>query len=138
MIKANELRFGNFVSNVDGKTMPITTIEKDGVTLFRFYLNQTDKHPDKTAIISDVISFDKIEPIPLTEEWLIKCGFNVVDKDLFAMGIICINRCKGEFDVFIANYDPWFPFAILPQIKYVHQLQNLYWCLVGVELTIKI
>jgi hypothetical protein len=136
MIKANELRFGNFVSNVDGKTMPITTIEKDGVTLFRFYLNQTDKHPDKTAIISDVISFDKIEPIPLTEEWLIKCGFefNHWESKNREQKTVCFNRISIE----LWEDGRFYMVEIDLFITTIHQLQNLYFALTGTELTIKV
>ncbi len=54
------------------------------------------------------------KPIPLTEEWLVK--FEQKDLDLFIL----------EIEV---NWNI--------KIKYVHQLQNLYFALTGEELTIK-
>jgi len=79
--------------------------------------------------------YHEIEPIPLTEEWLIKFGFEnygflflrysienilVVDLEDFTSGI-------NEHDVFwLLNKD----------MLYVHQLQNLYFALTGKELTI--
>ena len=157
MINKNELRFGNFVSDVDGKTMPITTIERDGVTLLRFYLNQTEKHPDKTAIISDVISFDKINSIPLTEEWLIKFGARKLEfwdgyfshdrifdvKTIYRpyfIGDCVIGELDGIF-YFLAEFrDDTKPIGnpISAPISFVHTLQNYYPAFSGKELTIKI
>lgn len=68
-------------------------------------------------------SSDKYEPIPLTEEWLLKFGFNGWDKGNYTM--ILSNGNFFEFGNIIAQ-----------NIKYVHQLQNLYFVLVGEELSI--
>jgi len=74
------------------------------------------------------------EPIPLTEEWLIKFGFSgstidISDKisgciDSIYFNGICIGTASSEY-------------SGLHRIKYVHQLQNLYFALTGEELTIK-
>lgn len=77
------------------------------------------------------------DPIPLTEEWLLKFGFEFhvnancenfyYTKDAF----ICI-RCDEDFE--------WFRYYngdFYSEIEYVHQLQNLYFALTGEELTLK-
>jgi hypothetical protein len=73
-----------------------------------------------------------IEPIPLTEEWLIKFGFKKVyygwEKGSFEV------ESRGDIYLYSINcneYTDGMPF------KYVHQLQNLYFALTGEELTIK-
>lgn len=75
----------------------------------------------------------EVYPIPLTEEWLIKFGYKkneywVEDSRRFNFTI------KGG-----VNLDPYknnFVF-VDTVLKYVHQLQNLFYCLTGNELTIK-
>lgn len=65
-------------------------------------------------------SIEVIEPIPLTEEWLVKLGLenkNEIITD--SLGRYYLLRCQGV------------------QLRYVHQLQNLYFAITGEELTIK-
>lgn len=64
-----------------------------------------------------------IEPIPLTEEWLLKFGFKPFVKDFTKNGIIIHTRKRG----YVLRKS-------VPIIKYVHQLQNLYFALTGEEL----
>jgi len=79
-------------------------------------------------------------PIPLTEEWLVKFGF--VFKGMGISGAVCI-RHSGHW---YKNNNPYFagtkkPFDIFLQygqgvdIGYIHQLQNLYFALTNEELT---
>ena len=77
---------------------------------------------------------DQFNPIPLTEEILLKCGFKKRsdgDYNLFKY---------SEVDIIICNdFSSWQCDGInfsVNRIKYLHQLQNLYWCLVGKELNI--
>lgn len=70
-------------------------------------------------------------PIPLTEEWLIKFGFEG--------NIIAVNDLWIEHDGDVGYYlaDDHSIGVGMDYIKYVHQLQNLYFALTGEELTIK-
>ena len=76
------------------------------------------------------IAIKKGKPIPLTEEWLLKLGFEKIRTfDVFPTffrnkinvndGIVYVCGC-----------------GFLNHIKYVHQLQNLYHALTGEELTL--
>jgi hypothetical protein len=71
-----------------------------------------------------------IEPIPLTEEWLVKFGFERSEESL----------C-WSLDGFLFEYLDNKIFPIFNRreycLKHVHQLQNLYKALTGEELTIK-
>ena len=84
------------------------------------------------------------KPIPLTEEWLIKFGFEkgylnylVLKEEFYCY---CYEKSKGlhievfahdeEDEVIDSEY-------LTPTINYVHQLQNLYHALTGKELEIK-
>jgi hypothetical protein len=80
-----------------------------------------------------VFDFNQIEPIPLTEEWLVKFGFEK-------------NYSYSEYSSFydknnrfrIESYkDGVIWFCDLCEIKSVHQFQNLYFALTEQELKVK-
>jgi hypothetical protein len=70
------------------------------------------------------------KPIPLTEEWLVRFGFEKhKTTDIYptyAKGLINVN----DGLVWVINN------GFLNHIKHVHQLQNLYFALTGRELTL--
>ena len=80
------------------------------------------------------------EPIPLTEEWLVKFGFW---KEQTTTGEIFGIYVKGRIDIeeVTSKGDEW-ELCVSggvrtgAKLKYVHQLQNLYFALTGEELTI--
>ena len=126
MIKANELRIGNFV----------TAIRCDNSQI----IDQVKQLHESYVVTK--FDWGKVEPIPLTEEWLTKLGFKQTEK--IAQKII---RSVGRLGVL--NVEKSKPFEIklsywvdddgilISKIKYVHQLQNLYFALTGEELEIK-
>jgi len=69
------------------------------------------------------------QPIPLTEQWLVKLGFV---KDIYDDWV-----CKGVFGPFINGKFDLDRKGRTTPIKSVHQLQNLYFALTGEELEIK-
>jgi len=64
MIKANELRIGNELFSGT-----VTSINKNSFRVF-----DGCSHWDSEAMHKD---WNKIQPIPLTEEWLLKFGFSL-------------------------------------------------------------
>ena len=115
-MKAKELRIGNYILHEP----TIDDWEEIIVTLHS--LLQIDISPESYC------------GIPLTEEWLIKFGF---EKPAHTW-------CGDKFH--LTNYDRdnslWCVAmnknnAIIANIRYVHQLQNLYFALIGEELTLK-
>jgi len=109
----NELRIGNWISmaswNADPEVKQVTAFDIANIVKFKY----------------------AIEPIPLTEEWLVKFGFE--------------DNLPWEYKQF--RLDDQDRFHVVDQtgygiiiargIKYVHQLQNLYFALTGEELPIK-
>ena len=77
---------------------------------------------------------DSIKPIPLTEEWLVKFGFeNGTTQDLKVITNATITKNgmrEGVWNLYLGHN------AIDVNFKYVHQLQNLYFALTGNELQI--
>lgn len=68
------------------------------------------------------------KPIPLTEEVLLKCGFlNFGNRWMRSELPLDIIMSNGLYMSYVVN-----------EIKYLHQLQNLYWCLCGKELDVNL
>jgi hypothetical protein len=111
MIKANELRIGNWVYN-SGEPYKI------------------DWRND------DYWHTDSLEPIPLTPEILEKCGFNNFGKDLIHSDFAIEKR--KDIAVLWPNEGCTETHNIKVPCKYLHQLQNLFFALTGEELEINI
>jgi len=74
------------------------------------------------------------EPIPLSEEWLLKFGFEMEYSQLtniykYFLVNTPFGYSQGQFNVFTQTG------CFSVEIKYVHQLQNLYFALTNKELT---
>ncbi len=113
-ISARELRIGNIV-NIIGHASGIG-ISAIGISKF-----------ENGKI--------KVEPIPLTEDWILKFGFEKTNRIDFGE----LKPCFAKFSfALMIRHKSFFVDWIggNTEIKYVHQLQNLYWCLCGEELKI--
>jgi hypothetical protein len=95
----------------------------------------------------DIEQFSQFQGIPLTEEWLNKSDLEKIDHvNMWQKGNFAIWYQKGH-DAYGQLCHGYFYFVTLDlaktkvitpfRIKYVHQLQNLYFSLVGEELTLK-
>lgn len=118
-MKANELRIGNWVTEllVNNNSFVDTPIQL---------------HTVGEYVIS-AVNNNKVKPIKLTEEWLIKFGFESNGIAFLKNGyIIWIQENKYVF----ALYEAYSNNELFTEIKYVHQIQNLYFALTGNELEI--
>jgi hypothetical protein len=110
-MEAKELRVGNIVRYAD-------SVYLDG---------------GKVTEVGDIIQYetDYYEQIPLTEEWLLKFGAEKQCDDLFDF-----ENYKFGYFYFKNNelYSVFQSQQLCEPIKYVHQLQNLYFALTGTEL----
>jgi hypothetical protein len=113
MIKANELRIGNWYFEYG---MP-----RQATALFIYKL--------ESIRIRDKIAID-ISPIPLTPEILEKCGFVYDGTAHWVKRISGMNVCHFPD---IETHIDGEPINYLPSL---HQVQNLYFALTGEELTI--
>ncbi len=140
MIDVKELRFGNYVSltepSVETSNMIVGGVMPDEISLW-FPPNVFSG--DKVEISNGITirgwqDGPEINPIPLTKELVLKCGF----EEEFG-GIIYYNRNRGiEFNfsngwcmASIGEYE-------ITSVKYLHQLQNLYFALTGEDLEINL
>ena len=81
---------------------------------------------------------EDLQPIPLTEEWLLKFGFE--NDGSYWRPKDCWHRYvfhQRAFFTNVLNLEPEGGIVPHAQVYYVHQLQNLYFALTGKELTIK-
>jgi hypothetical protein len=154
-MKANELMVGNYIQDYyNTKILVVKTVDS---TLEYLDLSDSKKHSNHIT---------NLKPIPLTEDILLKCGFE--------------KQLAGQFQTADCGYHPTCFYFILDgyndfgrgykqpihkynfclvniskidfklrfqfsgyktegvKIEHLHQLQNLYFCLCGEELTIKL
>ncbi len=131
MIKHTELRCGNKV-HISGKEYPnerlvatVGEIHYFGSTL------ECDFGEGEGEEDCDIDHEDLI-PIPLSEEWLIRAGFEKYsDKEFY------IYTSKENEVRFYKSDSDWNLAYFITETRYVHQLQNLYFWLTGEELTFK-
>lgn len=113
---ARELRIGNYVYNRHGDLHEI------GYNCFNKFAHPTmDGNPSGFA------------PIPLTEEWLTRFGFDKINH--ITEGVLY----KKDWLRISASLNPEWRGAPIKRdaVQYVHQLQNLYFALTGAELELK-
>ena len=118
MIDPNELRLGNLV-RVSDRTLQVVGVGKHHIGL------------------QGLIPIEEIDPIPITPEWLERMG---IYWDIYWQG-----RTDGNWVITEGNEHGNWRIAygkrrndiIMWNLKYVHQLQNLYFALTGEELTIR-
>ncbi len=116
-LQARDLRIGNYVSGM----FEIEKIEG----IYESFAN-TDG--------ANHIPLRNLKPIPITEEWLLKLGFERGENHHF------ITYKRGEIEL-LDNIGQFFRVYYskthLMDIKYIHELQNLFYCITGNELEMK-
>ena len=131
MIRANELMINNWILDHEAESevsiyWQVEEITEDGI---------------KFREGSCWTKSDYIQPIPLTEEWLIKFGFEKY-RNCFLSYQKIYEKSYIHFRIFnkstisfvIKNRSGKDEYKL---IESVHQLQNLYFALTGEQLTIK-
>lgn len=123
-MKASELRIGNLLQDKEGNIYKVTTLDEDH-SAERTIMAWNIKNP---AYGKDD---DSLMPIELTEEWLVKFEFEN-DEITWSNGSIMLS---GDGACWFKHFNTGNKLGI--DVKYVHQLQNLYFALTGTELTVK-
>jgi len=123
-LEAKELRIGNYLQTKTGDLTCVTDIEAvnafDGMYIFWCY----------------GYSESQIEPIELTEDWLLRLGFKKTPTKYYIGELNELHNRLLDLvlctDKNVISYQDY-----LHPILYVHQLQNLYFALTNNELTLK-
>lgn len=130
MIQPNELRIGNWVN--PKFPMIVASVGKDFI------------YADFEGNLGDLWEFNTKDnpaiPIPLTPEILEKAGFvQDIQKELLRLHDSYGSRVEwfykknyGLFFVLDSEYET----EVIKPVQYLHQLQNLYFALTGIELSI--
>lgn len=137
-MKATELRIGNYHNYLVKDPIDVRKQWNEVCQIDAHDLLSLSKEPDV-----------RYQPIPLTEEWLLKFGFTLM-KDttpynyrLHKNKSFCYIRygTYGIIENGIENFEKGFNGLFIGNkfirvIKYVHDLQNLYFALSNEELTL--
>jgi len=113
MIQAKELRIGNYL-DAAGETEIVTEIYED------YFYTKSCKS-----------TWALIKPIPITKEWLIDFGCQYIDDHEYIIkdDLILENEYTDKGVWNFCTEHSW-----ITEIKYIHQLQNLYFAITGKEL----
>jgi len=137
-MKAQELRIGNWIRKTGNEG-----------TILNGFVTGLEKNKIDSNLNDDFLMDDNFEGIPLTEEWLLKLGFNsTYAKDCFqiALGELSLHfiyvTLMNDGDNILTIGDQYstnkhLTVFIRPLAQYVHQLQNLFFALTGEELELK-
>lgn len=122
-MKAEGLRIGNYVKRnftLDGDS------EITKITGFDLW------HSEKLDDVNHLVEWKSLEPIPLTEEWLVKLGFDKSrsTRNLLFDYIIYFER-QGD-SLYLCNNQTKVQYLI----EFVHEAQNIHLDLTGEELTV--
>lgn len=128
-MKPQELRLGNLIKDVgqNGEIYPVTELSET-----RICAGPMEIYP---------AGFQHEHFVPLTEDWLRRAGFKQQEDaddiedthwyELHGKNVSFVQGDKnGYVDVFILDFEDI-------RVRYVHQLQNLYFALTSEELTLK-
>ena len=117
-----ELRIGNLIYSKETSSIQKIT-------------GLSDENPFIDSITFDYTNYDEIEPIPITQEWLVKLGFTIEKKPngdiLYSYKEYRYSLIKKE------NYDGYLfcdDGNVLRDLEFIHELQNIYFALIVIEL----
>ena len=126
-MKVNELRIGNLVYDRGNKILKIDYWERKDLIAQKVVVEGFVGHP-----LTEYVEY--LKPIPLTEEWLLKFGFEkkkgYYDRYYYSIDGMDIRIDADMFETEVGE-------CLYKTIKYVHQLQNLYFAINDEELTMK-
>lgn len=117
MIQSSEFRIGNYV-DFDGEECQVLEISESGLVL---------RFPDGEK---EWIDSFQLYPILLTEQMLLDCGFHHREFS-FEKGKFFLSKRTGKKEFLYQAHTNRF------QVKYLHQLQTLYFAVTSEELIYK-
>ncbi len=135
MITAEQLRVGNFLQTKNGKQVEVENIQYNGINLTTW----SDTHYGVQSGGSDLdYEYGNLEPIPISESWLLNLEFERLFKDsnLFLsitndiylayvneklIGVVRNHYMNSDNKLSELEFDV--------NIDFVHELQNLYFAL---------
>lgn len=154
MININTLRLGNLLyfsdpdNNVKNAVATVKGIEDDDMVKFEATNVKDESSETRVSISTNQVSgwgnSDQFDSIPLDESWLEKLGFANEDNESWFWSYD-FDDAQETFEVFAltAGGKPLGLWSIVrcppltKKIEFIHQLQNVFNSLTGLELKIK-
>lgn len=129
MIDAKELRIGNWIEikpppNCDSGICMVEVIKRSSASL----------HCESEDYFIADVPYEKIKPIELTPSILEQCGFEESTQTFFIWYTYGLVERQFRLDYSAESEYHWVQGHISVEIKYLHQLQNLYFSLFSEEL----
>lgn len=139
-MKANDLKIGNYV-NIEGDVVKVKEIYEKSI---HYTYGEYESYATE----------DFIHPVELTEEILVKIGFKKerqlisylfyldyeIDKDnIILVKYIIYPKAPSLLKIIASQGGNYECFEFIKRgIKYLHELQNAYYCLTGQELKVEL
>ena len=118
-MNAEELRLGNYVFCLETNSLQRIT-------------GLTSEMPFIDAITFDYPNYDEIEAIPLTEEWLLRLGF-----ELCSFGNVGLRQYRLGDRLIVIREGKFVDYGSSVVLEYVHTLQNFFYALTKQDLEFK-
>ena len=146
-MKVNELRIGNLIYDDEGIFSKVTGMKpldnaiscenKNGCyVMIDCFTN------GKEVSTGWLLNTDSVKPIPLTEELLLKCGFSDKGDSLagyeYIKGLAYSVTKHGDYLAFRVYTTFSDRSVFIRRVRYLHELQNLYFAITGEELEVKL
>lgn len=138
-MKAEELRIGNYVKIDTGFGKVVSLMSNT-------FCNECANDDYNITIEMEDGTFreeeeDKVEGISLTEEVLLTCGFEYINPDNKAIGMLSPDDGRGNrnrIKYFDSNFRMILNTWDYMPINYIHEVQNLYFAIANKELNIQL
>jgi hypothetical protein len=137
VIDLQELRIGNLLE-YKGELVSVTMLSMDiddeynEIIGFVKYGTSSNEHAEwNRALALD------LKRIPITPAWMARCGFEKHNNGLFVTNGVFIDYKPPRFVTPFYSDGTSFQRPMGRHIEYIHQLQNIYFCLTGDKLPIK-
>ena len=129
-MKANELRIGNYVRYCDNN----------------YQIQQIIKRNGKYALIFEYLYhgvwIDEVEKIEITEDVLLKCGFELIYDGYYIKELYLIQDIRFDFLINKQNFElsglTYKGDTYYHNVRYLHELQNLYYAITKQELEVNL
>ena len=125
-----ELRIGNIVM-YDGDIVKVIGIKQTGL-LCEVWLED----------IYDSVDIEELKPIKLIEDILLKCGFELIYDGYYTRELYLIQDTRFDFLINKQNFElselVYIGDTYYRNVRYLHELQNLYYAITKQELEVNL
>lgn len=117
---SKQLRIGNLLKTKKDSIIEVENVLESGINSYSW----SDTHYGVQSSGSEsMYEYNYLEPIPLDEEWFLKCKLN----SIFNNGFEYKKNTTGRFEVYVG-------ISLITIIEFVHELQNLNFALLGEDI----